>query len=225
MNFLQLVQRLRLECGVSGSDPAKVTDQPAEIRRLVNWINTAWMDIQSVHEDWFFLRAPVSFNTAAGTASYGAVQAGIPLLGKYKRDSFRIYSAALGASNEAILTHFHFDNFRNLYQFGTNRTLQQRPMCYTIDAQNNFILGPIPDDIYNINGEYFKIPTEMVLETDVPALPAQFHMAIVFRAMMHYGEFEAAPEVYQHGELEFKKIMLRLNISQLPKMQFGAPLA
>jgi hypothetical protein len=225
MNFLQLVQRLRRECGVSGSDPVTVLNQTGEMKRLVDWINSAWMDIQNTHADWFFLRTPVSFNSVVGQQSYTAAQAGITALGSYKIDSFRLYSQSLGASNEMILPFKPYDDFRNLYMFGANRTLQQRPVFFTVDQQKNFLLGPLPDDVYVVNGEYYLQPSEMAANADTPSMPSQYHMAIVYRAMMHYGEYEAAPEVYQHGEIEFQKLMFRMEVDQLPQLSFGAPLA
>jgi hypothetical protein len=225
MNFIGLVQRLRQECGVSGAAPTTVANQPAEINRLVSWINTAWNDIQNAHADWFFLRNPVQFNTVAQQQSYTPAQAGFINLGNWKRDSFRLYSAAFGASNEMILPFKPYDDFRNLYMYGAMRTTYQRPVFFSIDPQRNFLLGGIPDDVYVINGEAYTKPTDLVNDADIPALPDRFHLLIVYRAMMHYGQFEAAPEVYQHGEIEFKKMMLRLELDQLPNMSFGAPLA
>lgn len=225
MNFLQLVQRLRQECASSGASPATVLNQTGEMNRLVTWINAAWQDIQSTHADWFFLRGAVSFNSVAAQQSYTPTQVGIANLGSYKLDSFRLYSASVGVSNEMILPFKPYDDFRNLYQFGTMRTTSMRPIFFTVDPQKNFLLGPLPDDIYNVNGEAFTRPTDLALDADIPSLPVQYHMAIVYRAMMHYGEYEAAPEVYQHGELEFKRMMLRLEIDQIPNIGFGAPLA
>ena len=50
-------------------------------------------------------------------------------------------------------------------------------------------------------------------------------MMIVYRAMMFYGGYESAPEVYQRGEAEFKRLMSRLDIDQLPTLVSGPPLA
>jgi len=47
----------------------------------------------------------------------------------------------------------------------------------------------------------------------------------VYRAMMYYAGFEAASEVYQRGELEFKRLMNRIDIDQLPTLISGPPLA
>lgn len=225
MNFLQLVQRLRQECGVSGAAPVTVLNQTGEIQRLVSWTNAAWMDIQSRHQDWFFLRGPVQFNSVAQQQSYTKAQTGQANLGMYKLDSFRLYLASRGVTDEMILPYKPYDDFRNLYMFGAMRTNAMRPVFFTVDPQKNFLLGPLPEDVYVINGEGYSKPIELVADTDTPSCPDQYHMAIVYRAMMHYGEYEAAPEVYQHGEMEFNRLMHRLEIDQIPTMDFGAPLA
>jgi hypothetical protein len=50
-------------------------------------------------------------------------------------------------------------------------------------------------------------------------------MAIVYRAMYYYAGYESAPEVYQRADFEFKRLMERINIDQLPTIVSGPPLA
>jgi len=64
----------------------------------------------------------------------------------------------------------------------------------------------------------------MTADADIPALPAQFQMAIIYRAMMSYGAYEAAPEVYQRGELEFGKLMRRMTADRIPETIWGGAL-
>jgi hypothetical protein len=49
-------------------------------------------------------------------------------------------------------------------------------------------------------------------------------MAIVYRAMMFYGGYEAASEVYQRGEQEFVKLMRRMTADRLPEVSFAGTL-
>jgi hypothetical protein len=226
MTFLQLVQRLRQECGVSGADPTTTANQVRDIARLVGWISAAWVDIQGLRTDWHFMRQAVTFEVTPDDGNkYTPAQVGVPLLASYKRDSFRAYSTAMGVSNEQILPHLPYDQFRNLYLFGANRSLQQRPILFTVDPDKNFVVGPSPDASYTIDGEVFGQPTDFVNDGDYPSMPPQFHMIIVYRAMLHYGQFEAAPEVYQHGEIEYKRMLTRLIIDQTPQMGFCGTLA
>ena len=63
----------------------------------------------------------------------------------------------------------------------------------------------------------------MAVDADTPALPSQFHMAIVYKAMMFYGVSESSPEIYDEGKAEFDTMMARIELQQLPEMgQAGA---
>ena len=225
LSFLTLVQRLRQESGTSGAAPATTVGQIGDIRRLVDWVSTAWVDIQNDKTDWMFMRQSIQFNTVAGQQSYTSAQAGIVSFANYKRDTFRQYRVSQGFGSEQRLNFLPYDSFRDMYLYNTQRTVQQMPIIFTLDFSKNFLLGPIPDDIYTINGEGYALPTELTLDTDRPTMPAQFHMAIVWRALMYYGQYEGAPEAYSHGQNEYARLMSKLYIDQLPVMGFGEPLA
>lgn len=225
MTFLQMVQRLRQESGTSGAMPTTTINQVGDIKSLCDWIGTSWMDIQNGKPDWFFMRQPVQFNSVAGQQSYTATQASISSFGNFKLDSFRQFSVVQGYGSEQRLNFLPFDQFRDLYQFGTMRAAQQMPVTFTVDQSKNFLLGPAPDSVYTINGEGYAMPTEFTLDADRPTMPPQFHMAIVWRALMYYGQKEAAAEAYSHGQNEYLRLMSRLYADQMPTITFGAPLA
>ena len=46
MTFLELCRRLAREVDASGSGPSAVTGQTGENRRIVDWVASAWQDIQ-----------------------------------------------------------------------------------------------------------------------------------------------------------------------------------
>ncbi len=225
LSFLQMVQRLRQESGTSGTAPITVVGQAGDIKRLVDWISSAWMDIQNERSDWFFMRQPVSFNTIAAQQSYTAAQAGVASFGNFKLDSFRQYRVAAGHASEFMLEYLPYAEFRNAHLYSTMRDRTQMPINFTVDPSKNFVIGPIPDDVYNINGEGFAMPTELALDSDRPTMPPQYHMTIVWRALMYYGQFEGAPEAYSHGQNEYSRMMKKLYADQMPVIAFGGALA
>ena len=81
------------------------------------------------------------------------------------------------------------------------------------------------NDIYTVNGEYYKTAQTMTANADTPLIPERFHMAIVWRALMLYGAWAAANEKYAHGQNEFQKLMFQLEYDQREDMTFGEPLA
>ena len=226
MNFLQLVNRARAECGVSGAALTTTTDATGEAGRFVNWINAAWVDIQTAKEDWQWLRQAFEFQTIAGQQIYTPAQAGIgATFGNWKRDSFRCSSVGANYADEQLLNWMEYTTFRNLYQYGNMRNTQQRPVVVTVTPDKSLGFGAVPNQAYVIAGEYYTRPVEFTTDEDTPALPDRFHMAVVYRAMMFYGGYEAASEVFQRGESEFKRLMKRLEVDQIPTIVSGPPLA
>jgi hypothetical protein len=107
------------------------------------------------------------------------------------------------------------------------RTTYARPVVVSIDPDKKLGFGSIPNQSYVVTGEYYYAPVEFTAATDVPpdVFPNRYHMMIVYRAMMFYGGYESAPEVYQRGETEFKRLMNLVDIDQLPTLISGPPLA
>lgn len=233
MNFLQLVQRVRQECAVSGTGPSSVVDQTGMSLNLVNWTNDAWLEIQGMHDDWGWMRQPFKFDTVAGTGDYAPASTTNTLtsnllsdLRYWYRDTFRSQKKSIGESDEMWLVEWSYNTLRDTYRFNSNNSLQARPMVFAVDYNGkDIMLGPKPDDVYEIIGDYQQLPTSMTANDDVPGLPEHLHMLIVFKAMISYGLYESAPEVIERGQLNFSRLMSQLEREQLPKVSLTEPLA
>lgn len=229
MNYLQLINRLRVECGVSGAATplTSVTGLTGESYRLSQWINSAWVDVQTAKNDWQWMRQPVEFTLTTQQQFYTAVEAGLTDFANWKRDSFRVSSVGQDYKDEQLTNYMDYTTFRNLYMYGNMRTTYARPVVVSIDPDKKLGFGSIPDRSYVVTGEYYYAPVEFTAATDTPpdVFPNRYHMMIVYRAMMFYGGYESAPEVYQRGETEFKRLMNLVDIDQLPTLISGPPLA
>lgn len=221
MNYLQLVQRVCDECGVSRTNLTTVAGQTGEARRMVNWTQSAYTDILRAHRDWGFLRASTSFTTTAGQASYTPVEAGTTNFGMWVRDSFRNYPTATGTDAEIFMEFMDYENWRDIYQFGSNRTATSQPYHFTITPAKAIGLGPVPTADYTVTADYFTKPVELSNDTSAHVIPDQYEMVIVYRAMMSYGAFEAASEVYERGKAEYKALLTALRNDYLPEFCMG----
>jgi|DEB19_MinimDraft_3_1074340.scaffolds.fasta_scaffold04198_2 hypothetical protein len=231
MNYLQLAQRLAVECGVAGGGPASVLGQTGMYQKLVNWTNDAWVEIQGMHDNWNWMREPFTFETVASTGDYlpatvtNTVTSTLMTdLRYWWKDTFRCQKKSIGVQDEQWLVEWEYQVFRNTYRF--NVQVNGRPVVFAIKPNGKAVmLGQIPDDVYLISGEYQVLPTSMTADADVPAMPEHLHLAIVYKAMQFYGLFEAAPEVLSKGNTEFSRLMNQLEREQLPELYLGNPLA
>ena len=225
MNYLALVQRLRTECGVSGTNTS-VVGATGEWGRLCSWIATAWEDLQVEYPEWEWMRKPVSFNTVAQQGEYSpSVDLLLTDFGSWRENSFRCYLTAAGFGSEQLLGFKEYNEFRDYYLLASRRNTYARPTEITVAPNKNLILGLIPDAVYTVSGEYFKTPIVLSADADIPDLPTRFHMAIVYKAMISYGMFEGANEVVQRGEAQYRQMLNKIRYDQMPTITRGSALS
>lgn len=226
MNYLALVNRMRRECGVSGSDLTTIVGVTGESQRCSEWVQQSWVEIQEEYAEWSWMRKNVSFQTVQGQQSYTTTDAAVTDLASWSKDSFRCYLTSAGYPNEMHLTTMDFASFRDFYIFNTFRTSQSRPISISENpADKSILLGPVPNDIYTIVGEYFSTPIVLAADADIPSMPTRFHMAIVYRAMQAYALYEAAPEVLTRGQTGYNEMIKRIEADQLQPVMLAGALA
>lgn len=226
MTFLQLVQALRQECGVSGSGPSSVLSQTGEAKRLVDWTNAAWLEIQGLHDNWDFMRKVFSFQTQAAVGDYTPTAAGLTDHRYWHTDTLRTYKTSVGIADEQWLVEWEYATFRNTYRFNQQATQTGRPVVFAVKPMDKALMfGNVPEDIYTVVGEYQAVPTEMVADADTPSIPSHLHRVIVFKAMESYALFESAPEVLSRSQTGYSRLINQLQREQLPQISLGNPLA
>lgn len=239
MTFLALVQRLQRESGTSGAQITTTAGATGEAQRLCDWVTHAYVEIQEKHEDWLWMTQPFQFNTIAQQQAYSPFTtafttpnnpSGLVDFAKWKlnptaeESSMRLWLTSIGNINETWLNEADWVTFRDFYIFGFRRQTFQRPITVAVDPQMNLNLGLAPNDIYTVVGEYYQSPQALLLDADMPAMPAMFHMLIVWYAIEHYAYYEAAAEVLEYAKSATAKMMTTLESQQLPPMQLPDPL-
>lgn len=224
MTRLQLCTRLRSECvGVSGAGPTTTTGQVGDMLKIVNWIDSAYEDIQNMRTDWRFLRDDFTFQTVAAQQTYTPTQAGAvdatPTvdLGEWITDDIRCYLTSTGVSGEQVLEFMDWDTFRATYLIGSIRSTTGQPVVVTVKPDRSLMLWPIPDAAYTVAGEYYRVPDTLTADGTVPTFPARFHMLIVWRALVFYAGHSAAPETFAVGKEEYGKLLGMLVAAEAPR--------
>lgn len=231
MNYLELTQRLARECGVAGTGPTTSVNQTGESGRLFNWINAAWLEIQGLHNTWNWMRKKFAWETVAGTGDYLPSALTNTLTGSamtdlryWYKDMFRCQKKSIGVQDEQWLVEWEYNVFRNTYRF--NVQVNNRPVVFAENPQGKAImLGPIPDDVYIITGEYQKRAWSLTNDTDEPDIPEEYHLMLVYKAMQYYAMYESAPEVLSQGKTQYQALLTQLEHEQLQEVYLGNPLA
>lgn len=237
-SYLTLVNDLARECGVTGNASAvsAVANQTGEAKRLVDWVRQAHNDCQNRHAQWRWMRSTWSVNTVVGDDSYAPTDCTDTRLSvavsrfarwwPYDEQgclNVKRYLTSGGVSGEGYLNYLPWAYFRSIYRIGTQNN---GPIAnFTIDPQNNLVLGPKPDAIYTMTGEYQRSALNFSADADVAEFPERFDDLIVYLAMKKYGASHAAQEVWQRGDMEGNRLMRQLEADQMQEISLAPPLA
>ena len=192
------------------------------MKRVVDWVSSAYEDIQNLHATWRFLRRDFSFSTIASSQDYTPAAVSLTDFAHWIKNDLRIYSAV---SDEDFLEYYPWEIFRKAYYFGSNRTQTGRPTVVTVKPNNALALWQISDGVYTVNGEYYKSAQAMSANADIPVIPTRFQMIVIWKGLMHYGAYAGADEKYAHGSNEYKKLLSMLEYAELEDTTYGEPLA
>ncbi|WP_028454769.1 phage adaptor protein [Chitinilyticum litopenaei] len=200
MNYLQLVQRLHAEAGLSGNPPQAVTGQSGMFAKLVNWTADAWTEIDT--EPWPWRHVSVPATLLAGQSALTSAQ-----IGKV----------------EVItgLRHLPADVFVPSYPV----IEQGQPSVWTqlLPGEVRFNRAPEVDYAAQLIG--LKPQQVLAASLDVPLLPEQYHLAIVWRALMLYAKHEEVPGLYVTAERDYQATLSRAMNALLPLRVELEPLA
>jgi len=212
VEFLDLVQLLHYEAKLPGAPPDAVTGQSGRAADLVRWTAEAWNDLQREKDGrWKWRLSDWTFDSAADDAdyTYGEITdvdaaAVITRFHAWEFDEEApplIYLVSDGKATENELPVLDWFDFRRLYIKGTHTSAP--PTCISVKPNNNTLyLGPTPDDIYRITGNYWKSIQTLVADADTPEMPSDYHVLIVYRALQKYAYNIVGQEVLARANAE-----------------------
>ena len=228
--YLQLSTQLRQLATDAGTGPTTVTGQTGELARFVTFISDYYVELQAERDDWLWLRKSFTVNTVAGTGEYAytsctdtATSAAIARFSSWYKRSFKAYLSSGGVGGEYDLVWMDWDDFKRKYRFGT--LTNGVPRHVSMDPTMKFALGPKPDAVYVVSGDFNKGPQVLAADADEPEMPSRFHKLVAYGALMKYGLHRVAPEAIQLAQIEGARLRFALERDQLPPITTGGSLA
>lgn len=220
MNFLELAKAVRREAGISGDGPSNVSGQTGMYAKIVEWVRQAHDEIQLAEHQWRFDWARHTQPLTDGVDLYDPQDWALSVR-QWKRDTPYVYDAALGMQSR------HWMNFVPYAAMVQLKSSDARgiPSYWTETPDRKLWLYPVPQDGLTLVMEYYQRPKVLAGNTDTPRMPAEYHMAIVWRAvMMCCAEIEDMVRL-QIAQRNYAEMMLRMRATELPTMDQPEALA
>ena len=201
-DFVTLTQELRQIAGLSGTGPADVASATGLELQLVRHVRDAWLAIQTVHKDWkwmwkeYEIPSPGSgpLQTIGNTTDYILTD-----VRKFWTNTFISYKTSLGTTDRQRMTFVPWEAYRRRYAVA-NVTASRPIQCTRMPNGNLRVYKP--DDIYSIEFEIQKRAQVLLVNADIPDIPADYHPLIIYEALKIFGKAHDAPELIKLAEEE-----------------------
>jgi len=219
--YLKLVQELVAELGIGGANtggtvPDTVLSQKGQLWNAVNWIKQAENNINLMWADWRFLATDYEETLTLSSTAVPA-HSGTETVNKWDRTSFWI---DLTQTSSGQLEWMEWSKFRAMLLPGSAGAGNGKPSTITQKRNGDLLLNTPCDTAYTLTAEFWKEPVLLSANTDLPAMPAQFHRIIICEAAIKYGNKEAAGEVIQGMEAEYIYLLDKLEGDQLEGREY-----
>lgn len=218
--FLQLVQRVRQECGIAGDGPSTVLNQTGIYGKLVNWVLAAHEEIQLKHTTWRFDWAQLSAVLAAQESHEPTVDLGVSAR-QWDFDGAYCYTTASGEASRQPLVYLPYADYRDL-RIGAS---SGQPQFVTEAPNKELMFTPTPTGAQTVVLEYWKKPEVLAANSDIPRMPQAYHMAIVWRAVMFYCGHDESMQLYQEAKRNYERLISRMEETELERLEFAEPMA
>jgi hypothetical protein len=217
MDYIGLVQEAVLKSGAREDLPTTVAGATGMLRLFVNWVADAWRGIQLESEDWWFRQLrDQTIALSSGTDEYSLSSQ----LATINTRTVTLYKQGQGV-DELPLGFVDYDDWRMVYD--TKVYENARPKCYTITPDNKIAVFPVPDVTYTLRFDAVRAIETLATDTNVPTgLPADYHLMIVWAAVMKYAKHYEDGTKYIEAEEEYKKYQKRAEARQAPRIRIRA---
>lgn len=217
MNFLDLVNDVNNEVNEVPLTSSNFSSAGGFYSLAKRAVNNSIRKINTVTTNWPWNHTTQETSTVTGTARYSYPADAKTL----DFNTFRIKRTSTTPTYP--LTNIIYEEYvqRNFIddEYETDTSIRDTPRYVSRTPDREFVLNPIPDDVYTIVYEYYSIPDDLSAYDDTSTIPAQFRTAILEGAMYYVNLFRRDPQEAQLREQLFKdqiKDMRRIYINRYP---------
>lgn len=216
MNYLELCQKVFDEADRA---PYKIEtvaasgERDEQVYKIISWVAQAYHDIQRWSQNLkFHYQDGVLFTTTVGETTYT-----VDGVREIYRDS--VYANRVSAPNgKWELTYLTQKQWRDIFKL-TNLT-NSLPVYFIEQPDGRFRVEPPSSEACEIRAAWSRRLYSLVNDEDEPVFHEDYHMAIVYQALIYYAsEFEVPEELATRIRLTLPKLRAAFLIEYEPSLE------
>lgn len=221
MNFLEIAKRVRQEVGYSGVGPTSVKAQVGVYAKVVDWVKSAAESIHLSREQWRFDWARLVQELVEAKVSYSLADDWDIDVRSLMPGSICIWQTAQGGVGRTWPDEMPWEHFRNL----DAASVSGIPMFFSLSPDHAIHFYPAPMAGLTMALEYYRNPQQLSENADVPRIPVQYHMAIVWSATLMAAEHDENGPLQLSAARKLSILMTQMERTEMPSMVLPEPMA
>ena len=199
-----------------GAPPPSINGATKQTLRLFDWVSDAWHEIQLEMRDWKFMRRRSHALLLPQQAEYTPQALNMSSLYRWLPDTDNRRALIAPTADPASVSAMAQQDYDQATLHYSTQSQPGRPQRWAVTPTNNVIMFPPPDQQYVFSANYLTKPVRLKDDLDEPAFPEEFHLILVWRALMEVAAAEAAPEIYTRARVNYDTIRSALILDQGP---------
>jgi len=236
MNFLDICKRVDTMSGVQGHIDS-VSNTIGAQAVIVNGVVEGFIELQDDRLNWEWMVRTVQFGAIPDQQEYAVDDifqatllsqatttfdptAEYLAFGRWRRDNpstshyIEKYDDDGNRMYRHRLVYLRHDHFRARFN-DSQSTGQPAYMTYRPDT-NAILLHPVPDSRYFILADYYVQPQLLAHNSEIPILPAPFHLMLVYGGLDRLANHYSNPSIYNRYALAHAKMTGSLYREHVP---------
>lgn len=172
-------------------------------------VNSAIRDINYTHYEW-----PFNHSIETELLTPGITRYPFPVDAAFVNpDTFRIKANTTFGNDTVKLKLIDYDDYLNKYvnqEYESDDSNYDCPHSVFLTTGLEYGVVPVPDEEYEIVYEYFRVPADLELATDVPSIPERYRSVIIDGAMYHSYLFRSNEQAAMMAKDKFDKGITRM---------------
>lgn len=212
MTNIELCQRARRECGIASTvlaTPSTIVGQTGKIAYVIECVREGWIGIQSLHNDWKFLRKTKVFALTINVRTYGLItDMNLEFMRDFDKNGLFIEETS---ADKKPLVYEEWESFRARVISST----PARPTLCSVNDEGELEFNCIPDKAYVVRLSHWLTAETLDDDSDVPSIADDLHEILVWEACIRYAGNDTAGELYQHATKMKNQFLHRLEVRYL----------
>jgi len=165
----------------------------AAIGHYTNVKDAVNASIRRINQDKFMW--PFNYTLMEDTLVAGLSRYAAPTNAKHiDYNTFRIKRNDTLGNTTVKLFNMDYEQYLERYidnEYNSSTAIRSVPRYIVRAPGNEFVFHPVPDKAYEVVYEYYALPVDLILATDVPTLPPSFKHLIVDGALYYVYAFRS----------------------------------